>query len=125
MGERTIMTEAEAFALLGHLLASAEIHAFEPYDYVTMRLLDAASTVMGCMLRDETTSSHAWLEEFRREVDAKKHLRTSDPAAYQQFLREAPGALVREMKRRDLVGGGSTPAVGAIAPEGKANGDQP
>ena len=52
MSERTVVSEDEAYELLAHLVASAELCIREPYYYGTFRLIDAASKLMGFMLQN-------------------------------------------------------------------------
>jgi hypothetical protein len=107
MSDQMIVSEDEAFELLAHLVASAELHTFEPYDYVTMRLLDAASMLIGYMLRDPSSESHAWLEDLKREIDEKKGLRMINRDAYTAFLREPPAKVAQELMRRGRIDGRS------------------
>ena len=105
MSEQMVVSEDEAFELLAHLVASAELHTFEPYDYVTMRLLDAASMLIGYMLRNSSSESYAWLEDLKREIDQNKGLRMVDRDAYAAFLREPPAKVAQELMRRRRIGG--------------------
>jgi hypothetical protein len=98
MGRRTVVPEDEAYELLSHLVASAEICTFEPYYYGTFRLLDAASRLMASMLA--SGEDDAWLREFKDRVDEKKLLMMHDRERYFSFLGEATREVAEAMKRR-------------------------
>jgi Family of unknown function (DUF6092) len=96
-----VVSEDEAYELLAHLLASAEICTFEPTYYGPFRLLDAASRLMESMLKHSTSGDTSWLENFKREVDQKKGWMMWDRPGYFQFLNEVAGEVAAELKRRD------------------------
>jgi hypothetical protein len=96
-----VISEDEAYGLLAHLLASAEICTFEPTYYGPYRLLDAASRLMEAVLRHSTSSDTSWLEDFKREVDQKKLWMIWDRPGYFQFLNEVTGKIAVELKRRE------------------------
>lgn len=100
MAERLVVGEDEAYELLAHLVASAELCLTEPYYYGTFRLIDAASRLMGYMLAHG--GDGAWLADFKREVDEKKEWMMWDREGYFAFLREATGGVAGELKRRAL-----------------------
>ena len=100
MGKRMVLSEDEAYELLAHLVASAEICTFEPYYYGTFRLIDAASRLMDSMLKNGSNGSRHWLEDFKQEVDEKKVWMMWDREGYFEFLREATGKVAAELKRR-------------------------
>ena len=95
-----VVSEDEAYELLAHLLASAEICTFEPTYYGPFRLLDAASRLMDSMLRHSASNDTSWLEDFKREVDQKKGWMMWDRPGYFQFLNEVTGIIAAELKRR-------------------------
>jgi hypothetical protein len=101
MAEKMVVSEDEAYELLAHLVASAEICTFEPHYYGTFRLIDAASRLMDCMLRHGSNGSRAWLEAFKQEVDQKKVWMMWDREGYFQFLREATGKVAEALKQRE------------------------
>jgi hypothetical protein len=101
VGSELVVSEDEAYELLAHLLASAEICTFEPTYYGPFRLLDAASRLMEAMLRHSTSSDTAWLEDFKREVDQKKHWMMWDRPGYFQFLNEVGGDIAEQLERRE------------------------
>jgi hypothetical protein len=120
-GERLVVSETEAYELLAHLVSSAELLTFEPHYYGTFRLLDAAGRLMGYMLEHDSNGSRAWLEAFKREVDAKKGWMMWDREGYFQFLREAAVAVAGEFKRR--AAGASEPGwAGVRDDDGEAGG---
>jgi hypothetical protein len=100
MSERTVVNEEEAFELLAHLVASAELCIREPYYYGTFRLIDAASKLMGFMLQNGGDGDRAWLESFKQDVDTKKEWMMWDREGYFEFLRSATGSVAGELKRR-------------------------
>jgi hypothetical protein len=96
-----VVSEDEAYQLLAHLVASAELCTFEPHYYGTFRLIDAASRLLGCMVAHGSDGARAWLRNFKEEVDQKKVWMMWDREGYSQFLREAPGKVAQQLKRRD------------------------
>jgi len=100
MSAETAVTEDEAFELLAHLVASAELCIREPYYYGTFRLIDAASKLMGFMLSNGADTEHEWLAAFKEEVDTKKEWMMWDREGYFAFLQGATGSVAGELKRR-------------------------
>jgi hypothetical protein len=96
-----VVPEDEAYQLLAHLVASAELCTFEPHYYGTFRLIDAASRLLGCMLEHGNEGDRAWLRNFKEELDQKKVWMMWDREGYFQFLREAPGKIAEQLKRRE------------------------
>lgn len=107
MGSQMVVNEDEAYELLAHLLASAEICTFEPCYYGPFRLLDAASRLMEYMLRHDTVGDTD-LQDFKREIDQKKGWMMWDRPGYFQFLGEVAGKIASELKRRESPDGAST-----------------
>ena len=102
MADKLVVSEDEAYALLAHLVSSAEICTFEPYHYGTFRLLDAASRLMESMLRHGSDGGNAeWLSAFKQEVDEKKVWMMWDREGYFRFLREAGGKVAEALKTRE------------------------
>jgi hypothetical protein len=95
-----VLAEDDAYELLAHLVASAELCITEPYYYGTFRLIDAASRLAGYMLGQDADGSRAWLEEFKREVDEKKEWMMWDRQGYYAFLHDASSSVAEELKRR-------------------------
>jgi hypothetical protein len=100
MDTRNVLAEDDAYQLLAHLVASAELCITEPYYYGTFRLIDAASRLAGYMLENEGAGSQAWLEAFKREVDEKKEWMMWDRQGYFEFLRGASGSVAQELRHR-------------------------
>jgi hypothetical protein len=98
-------------ALSKRAFAFAEIHSSG-----TFRLLDAASRLMGSMLRHDSNGNRGWLEEFKREVDEKKVWMMWDREGYFQFLREAGGKVGQTLKERQ--------AKGELAASGQTRNDR-
>jgi hypothetical protein len=101
VAELMVVSEDEAYELLAHLVASAELCTFEQYYYGTFRLIDAASRLLGCMLEHGSDRDRAWLRDFKAEVDQKKVWMMWDREGYFQFLREATGTVAQQLKRRE------------------------
>lgn len=99
MSQGIVMSEEQAYALLAHLVVSAEICTFEPHYYGTFRLIDGASKLLEIMLAGGA-SDQAWLASFKQEIDQKKGWMMWDREGYFQFLYEAAGTLAGELKRR-------------------------
>ncbi|HUY99521.1 MAG TPA: DUF6092 family protein [Thermomicrobiaceae bacterium] len=99
-GQELTVSEEQAFELLAHLVASAELCITEPYYYGTFRLIDAASKLAGFLLAGPGDGSREWLEHFKTEVDAKKEWMMWDREGYFDFLRAASGDVAGELKRR-------------------------
>ncbi|HUZ03304.1 MAG TPA: hypothetical protein VMU89_23405 [Thermomicrobiaceae bacterium] len=100
MSEPRVLTEDEAFRLLAHLMATAELHTIEPPSYVHRRIVEGLLPFIDAMIRDGDEPSRGWLRGFRRQVDDALAARRTDAAAFEAFLQEAPGEITRELKRR-------------------------
>jgi Family of unknown function (DUF6092) len=118
MSEQRALTEEQAYELLAHLVASADICRFEPGFYGTFRLLDAASRLSGFLLASGIQDR--WLEEFHQEIDAKKNWMMWDRDAYLAFLPEAARAVAAEMVRRRAATGSQAEGESGGQPEGVA-----
>ena len=94
-----VLTEEQAMQLLAFLTSSAEITLREPIHYGTLRLIDAASRLMGFMLENNPEVTADFLREFKDEIDLKKQWCMWDKPAYYGFLREAPGRVAGEIQR--------------------------
>jgi hypothetical protein len=104
--ERRVLTEDEAFRLLAHLVATAELHTIEPPHYAGRRILEGLLPLLDALIRDGDERSRAWLEQFRQEMNHALEARRADAGAFEAFLGEAPGEIVREIKRRRASAGG-------------------
>jgi hypothetical protein len=100
MTERRVLTEDEAFRMLAHLLATAELHLVEPPHYAGRRIVEGSVPLLDAMIRDGDDESREWLRQFRQRLDAAVAARRDDPGAFESFLNEAPGEIAREIKRR-------------------------
>jgi hypothetical protein len=90
------MTEDQAYELLAHLVASAEICAHEPAYYGTFRLLDAASRLLSLM-----AESDAWAADLRQEIEERKLLVMSDREAYFAYLPVASRRVAERLRERE------------------------
>ena len=100
MTEPRVLTEDEAFRLLAHLIATAELHTIEPPHYAGRRMVEGTLPLLAALIRDGDERSRDWLRGFQQQVEAALEARRTDAAAFESFLREAPGEIVRELKRR-------------------------
>ena len=100
MSEPRVLTEDEAFRLLAHLLATAELHLVEPPHYAGRRIVEGTIPLLDAMIRDGDDASREWLEAFRQQLDGAIAARRDDPVTFEAFLNDAPGQIAREIKRR-------------------------
>jgi hypothetical protein len=117
VNQQRVLTEEQAYELLAHLVASADICRVEPGFYGSFRLLDAASRLSGFLLAGGVRDR--WLQQFHQEVQAKKNWMMWDREAYLAFLPEAARSVAAEMMRRQAAAGGQ----GAAA-SGQAHGER-
>lgn len=106
MAEQRVLTEDEAFRLLAHLIATAELHTIEPPHYAGRRMVEGALPLIDAMIRDGDEGSREWLQRFRRQIDDALAARRADATAFESFLHDAPGEITREIKRRRAHGSG-------------------
>jgi hypothetical protein len=104
MAEPRVLTEEEAFRLLAHLIATAELHTIEPPHYAGRRIVEGTLPLIDAMMRDGDSQSQAWLQDFRLRLEAALTARRSDATAFETFLHAAPGEIIREIKRRHGAG---------------------
>lgn len=104
MTEPRVLTEDEAFRLLAHLVATAELHTIEPPHYAGRRIVEGLLPLIDAMIRDGDDASRAWLRELRGQADAALAARRDDPGAFEAFLHATPGEIIREVKRRRAAG---------------------
>jgi hypothetical protein len=100
MTERRVLAEDEAFRLLAHLIATAELHTIEPPHYAGRRMVEGTLPLIDAMIRDGDERSRAWLRHFRQQLDDVLAARRTDAGAFEAFLHAAPGEITREIKRR-------------------------
>jgi hypothetical protein len=108
MAEPRVLTEDEAFRLLAHLIATAELHTIEPPHYAGRRMVEGTLPLLDAMIRDGDDTSRDWLRGFRREIEQALAERRVDINAFERFLHQAPGEIVRELKRRRAATGEGT-----------------
>jgi hypothetical protein len=105
MSEQRVLTEDEAFRLLAHLIATAELHTIEPPHYAGHRMVEGALPLLDAMIRDGDEHSRPWLHGFKQQLeDALAARRAGD--AFETFLHAAPGEITREIKRRRTLADG-------------------
>lgn len=96
-----VLNEEQAFRLIAYLTSSAEISLHEPTYYGSLRLIDAASRLIGFMLEHDLPTAEPYLRELKDELDTKKVWSMWDREAYYDFVREAPAGIAAEMMRRE------------------------
>lgn len=96
-----VLSEDQAFRLIAYLTSSAEISLHEPTYYGSLRLIDAASRLIGFMLEHDLPTAGPYLHELKAELDTKKVWSMWDREAYYDFVREVPAAIAAEMMRRE------------------------
>lgn len=94
-----VLTEEEGLELIAYLVSSADSLRTEPSTYGYLRLIDAASRLMGFMLEHETPRTGAFLRTFKEEVDKKKVWVMWDVEAFFEFVRTAPALVAAEVNR--------------------------
>ena len=67
MSEPRVLSEDEAYALLAHLLASAELHTIEPASYADRRFVEGAKMLIDAM--GEASGNLGWPAVFRDRYD--------------------------------------------------------
>jgi hypothetical protein len=100
MAEQRVLTEEEAFRLLAHLIATAELHTIEPPHYAVHRIVEGVIPLIEAMARDGDEQSRSWLQGFRQQIDDALALRRTDRPAFEAAVQEMPGEIAREIKRR-------------------------
>jgi hypothetical protein len=96
-----VLTEEQAFRLIAYLTSSAEISLHEPTYYGSLRLIDAASRLIGFMLEHDLPTAEPYLRELKAELDTKKVWSMWDREAFYDFVREVPADVAAEMMRRE------------------------
>lgn len=105
MSERRVLTEDEAFRLLAHLVATADLHTIEPPTYADRRILEGVLPLIDAMIRDADPDKRAWLETFKADLQHALATRRRDQQAYEAFLHEAPGRIARKIREQGVGSG--------------------
>lgn len=100
MADELVVSEKDAFDLVVYLLSAAEITVFEPELYGTFRLVDASSRLLEAMLKHVSSENRAFYEQLKEEIDQKKGWMMWDKEGYLEFLKEMPGKVAAELKKR-------------------------
>jgi hypothetical protein len=98
--EGNLLSEENLYEMLAFLFSSAHLLVNEPHLYGTIRLLDAASRLMGFALDSGELEDEQFLGELKEDLDQRKFLLVSDEDAYCEYLGELTLTIAREMKRR-------------------------
>ncbi len=104
-GGKLVLTEAQALEIIAFLVSSAEICLREPIHYGTLRLVDAASRLIGLIQKNSPVATEAFLCGFKENIDTHKTLAMWDREAYYDFLRKIPFSAAKELKRVRELGG--------------------
>ncbi len=108
-GEKLVLTEEQALEVITFLVSSAEICLREPIYYGTLRLVDAASRLIGLIQKNTPVATEGFLRGFKEDIDTHKTLAMWDREAYYDFLRKIPFSAAKELKRvrevRGKIGG--------------------
>ncbi len=100
-----VLTEEQALEIITFLLSSAEICLKEPVYYGTLRLVDAASRLIGLMQKTNPVVTGEFLSSLKEDIDSHKTLALWDRESYYGFLRRIPFSAAQELKRvRELAG---------------------
>lgn len=75
--------------LVVYLLASAELCTREPWTYGSLRLVEAASRLLGVV--GDLGCEEGWVREYKSYLDAHKHLLLRDRREYISFLEHVAG----------------------------------
>jgi hypothetical protein len=100
-----VLNEDDAFRLLAHLLATAELHTIEPPHYAGRRIVEGTLPLVEAMFQHGDDRSRAWLQTFQQQLEAALAARRGDSGAFETFLLAAPGEIAREIKRRRALAG--------------------
>jgi hypothetical protein len=100
MNQPRVLTEDDAFELLTFLVTSARGCVDEPETYGTFRLIDAASRLLGFLLKGEGVEDTEFYSHLKEEIDEKKLWLMTDVEAYFNFLSEVTRKVGKQLKRR-------------------------
>jgi len=106
MNQPKVLTEDDAFELLTFLVTSARGCVDEPETYGTFRLIDAASRLLGFLLKGEGVEDGEFYSHLKEEIDEKKFWLVTDLEAYFNFLSEVTRKVAKRLKRRAESQGG-------------------
>ncbi|MFT4040004.1 MAG: DUF6092 family protein [Thermomicrobiales bacterium] len=100
-GAGGVLSEEQAYRLIAYLTSAAEISLHEPTYYGALRLIDAASRLIGFMQEHDPDGVDPFLDELKAEYDTKKVWSMWDREAFYAFVREAPAQVADELMRRE------------------------
>jgi hypothetical protein len=98
--EPKLLSEEDLYEMLAFLFSSAHLLVNEPHLYGTIRLLDAASRLMGFALDGTQLQDDQFLRKLKKDLDERKFLLVTDEEAYCQYLGELTLTIARQMKHR-------------------------
>ena len=96
-----VLNEEQAFRLIAYLTSAAEISLHEPTYYGSLRLIDAASRLIGFMLEHDLPTAEPFLRELKSELDTKKVWCMWDREAFYDFVQDVPAEVAAELMRRE------------------------
>jgi hypothetical protein len=97
--EPKLLSEEDLYEMLAFLFSSAHLLIDEPRLYGTIRLLDAASRLMGFALDGTQLQDDQFLRQLKEDLDERKFLLLTDEEAYCQYLGELTLTIARQMKQ--------------------------
>lgn len=100
MNEPGILTEAEAFELLAHLVSSADVSLFEPRMYPPYRLVDAAGWLAARVADRVEPARRQFWATLAAEIETEKDLMMFDPPGFERLVRSLAVEVVDEMMQR-------------------------
>lgn len=89
----SVLTAEQANELISFLLSSAEITIKEPIHYGPLRLVDAASRLIGFMEANGAVEDGDYLAGLKDEIDVKKQWCMWDKPGFYDFLRQTPRSM--------------------------------
>jgi hypothetical protein len=98
--EPKLLSEEDLYEMLAFLFSSAHLLVDEPHLYGTIRMLDAASRLMGFALDGNQLQDDQFLRRLKEDLDERKFLLLTDEEAYCQYLGELTLTIARQMKHR-------------------------
>jgi len=98
MNQPKVLSEDDAFELLTFLVTSARGCVDEPETYGTFRLIDAASRLLGFLLKGEGVEDREFYSHLKEEIDEKMFLLVTNVEAYFNFLSEVTRKVAKQLE---------------------------
>lgn len=100
MSDKMVVSENDAMELLAFLVTSSRGVIDEPELYGSFRLIDAASRLLGFILKSGTAQNDSYLMQMKDRIDTDKMLMMTDTDAYKDFVEGMVREIARELKGR-------------------------